>query len=88
MGLWLMTLQSVFRPQGPGHGETHFWFLHILSTGHSALTTHSGLQFGGKPWYSGKQEHVLCPFDIRHWLLGPQGDGWHGFIGMSSTAVN
>lgn len=70
-----MTRQSAFSPHGPGQGDTHFWFLQVLSEGHSVLTTHSGLQFGGDPLYSGKQEHTLCPFDIRHWLLGPHGEG-------------
>lgn len=75
MGLWLITLHSAFGPHGPGQGDTHFWFLHDLSAGHSELTTHSGLQFGGEPWYSGKHEQTLCPLVIRHWLLEPQGDG-------------
>lgn len=31
--------------------------------------------------YEGKQEHTDCSFISRHWLLGPHGDGLHGFIG-------
>jgi hypothetical protein len=30
IGLWLITSQRVFRPHGPGHGSTHFWFWHAL----------------------------------------------------------
>lgn len=58
IGLWLITLQLVFVPHGPGQGLTHFCLIHALSCGHSALPTHSGLQFGGEPTYSGKHEHT------------------------------
>lgn len=77
----------MFWPQGSGHGDTHFLFLHVFSEGHSALTTHSGLQFGGDPLYSGKHEQMLRPFETLHWLFGPQGDGWHGLTGKSSWAA-
>lgn len=51
--------------------------------GHSGLTTHSGLQSGGDPWYPGKQEQVAKPWDdIKQRLYGPQGDGSHGFPGL------
>jgi len=27
LGAWLTTRQSAFRPQVPGHGSLHFWFI-------------------------------------------------------------
>jgi hypothetical protein len=42
------------------------------------LLTHSGLQFGGAPINSGKQEHDGKLFTTRHCALGPQGDGSQG----------
>lgn len=65
----------MFLPQGPGQGEIHFRLTQVFSDEHSELTTHSGLQLGGDPWYSGKHEHTLTPFEIRHWLFGPHGEG-------------
>jgi len=39
---------------------------------------HSGLQFGGEPIKSGKQEHEGdCPL-TWHCELGPHGEGTHG----------
>lgn len=58
IGLWFITLQSVFVPQGPGHGLTHRALRQALSREHSELTTHSGRQFGGEPTYSDKQEQT------------------------------
>lgn len=58
IGLWLITLQLVFVPQGPGQGFVHFCLIQALSCGHSELTTHSGRQLGGAPMYSGKHEHT------------------------------
>lgn len=48
---------------------------------------HSGLQFGGDPMYVGKQEHEGAPPISRHSLLGPHGDGMHGFFIETSTAA-
>lgn len=62
IGLWFITLQFVFLPQGPGQGSTHFCLIQALSCEHSELTMHSGRQFGGAPIYSGKHEHTA-------WLL-------------------
>ena len=53
--------------------------MHASSEGQSAFMTHSGLQLGGEPIISGRQEQ-------RHWppmslgglLFGPQGLGSHG----------
>ena len=64
--------------------------MHALSEGQSELTTHSGLQLGGEPIISGRQEQ-------RHWppislgvlLFGPQGLGTHGSGSMTfGTAEN
>lgn len=66
IGLWLITLQSEFDPQAPGHGSMHFWLTQALSCGHSALTVHSGLQPGGLPTYVGKHEHTACLLTSLH----------------------
>uniref|UniRef100_A0A1A9VW36 Uncharacterized protein n=1 Tax=Glossina austeni TaxID=7395 RepID=A0A1A9VW36_GLOAU len=44
---------------------------------HSELRTHSGLQLGGVPIKSGKQEQAGLPPIIWHFELGPQGEGTH-----------
>jgi hypothetical protein len=49
IGLWLTTWHRALRPHVPGQGSLHFWFIQALSSGHSELTTHSGLQLGGVP---------------------------------------
>uniref|UniRef100_A0A1A9ZCR3 Uncharacterized protein n=1 Tax=Glossina pallidipes TaxID=7398 RepID=A0A1A9ZCR3_GLOPL len=46
--------------------------MHALEEWHSELITHSGLQAGGGPIYSGKQEHIASPLISRHWPFGPQ----------------
>lgn len=53
---------------------------------HSELTVHSGLQPGGLPIYSGRQEQTACPFTCLHWLFGPHGEGLQGFLGISTLA--
>lgn len=65
------------------HGSLHFWAIQALFAGHSALTTHSGRQFGGVPRYSGAQVHTAWSFITLHILLGPQGDGEQGSDGAS-----
>ncbi len=52
---------------------------------HSALTTHSGLQFGGYPTYAGRQEQTAWLLTSLHWLFGPQGEGWQGFVGTGGA---
>jgi len=48
---------------------------------------HSGLQLGGDPMNSGKQEQDgVSPF-TWHCELGPQGDGTHGFSTGSGSAT-
>jgi len=44
------------KPQDPGHGSLHFSLMQAILLGHSAWTTHSGLQFGGLPTYVGEHE--------------------------------
>ena len=53
--------------------------MHALSDEQSELTTHSGLQFGGVPIISGRQEQWhLSPICLGGLLLGPQGLGSQG----------
>ena len=53
--------------------------MHALSDEQSELTTHSGLQFGGVPIISGRQEQWhLSPICLGGLLFGPQGLGWQG----------
>lgn len=61
-------------------GLTHFNEIQALFVGHSALTTHSGLQFGGEPRYSGKHVQTACSFTTLHALLGPHGVGAQGLV--------
>lgn len=52
---------------------------------HSLLLIHSGLQFGGEPINSRRQEQDgEAPFTL-HTALGPQGEGLHGFMGTGGT---
>lgn len=74
-------------PQVPGQGSVHLYLWHARFVGHSAFTTHSGLQFGGDPWYSGRHEHTAFPFLSMHLLFGPQGDGVHGCGVSGGSAV-
>lgn len=66
IGLWLITLQFAFTPQAVRHGLEHFFSTHARFAGHSELTTHSGLQFGGEPIKFGIQEHTACLFISLH----------------------
>ena len=70
-----------FEAQRPGQGSLHFWLMHAKWLEHSLLLIHSGLQFGGEPRKSGKQEHDGLSPDTLHWALGPQGDGIQGLVG-------
>lgn len=80
-----MTWHRAFWPQVPMQGSTHFWFIHALFDGHSALTTHSGRQPGGDPIYCGRHEQMACSLLTLHWLLGPQGLGVHGLTGTGAA---
>jgi hypothetical protein len=44
------------------------------------LLVHSGLQFGGEPKNSGRQEQDGKSSVTRHSEFGPQGDGKQGLI--------
>lgn len=79
MGWWWITSQRALSPQVPGQGSVHLYLWQARFVEHSALTTHSGLQFGGDPWYSGRHEHTAFPFFSMHLLFGPHGDGVHGW---------
>lgn len=87
IGLWLTTWQMAPMPHVPGQGSTHFWLMQAWFRGHSELTTHSGLHVGGLPINPGTHEHTACPFISRHWLLGPQGDGLHGWISTGTKIL-
>lgn len=52
---------------------------------HSLLLTHSGLQLGGVPIKSGKQEHDGDSPETLHCELGPHGEGKQGFVGTGAT---
>ena len=81
---WLIVLHSAFVPHSPGHGSTHFRFLHALLDGHSGLIVHSGLQATyGSPKYSGIQVHAAALFLSEQTAFVPQGLGLQG----STTSV-
>lgn len=64
--------------------------MHAKLLEHSLLLLHSGLQFGGDPMYSGRQEQDGESFMTWQIAPEPHGDGWHGFVvggGGSSTAI-
>jgi hypothetical protein len=46
-------------------------------SGHSGSVTHSGRQFGGAPFISGKHEQLALPLLILHIEFGPHGEGRH-----------
>lgn len=85
IGVWLIVLHSVFLPHDPGQGSWHFWLMQACWTGHSELLTHSGLQFGGIPINSDRQEQEGVLLITWHTAFGPQGDGWQGFTGTFGT---
>lgn len=63
-------------------------FMQDKLIGHSLLLTHSGLQFGGEPINSGRQEHEGDWPWILHCEFGPHGDGIQGFpIGWGISAA-
>lgn len=90
LGVWLITVHSALGAQAPTQGFLHFMFMQYKWVGHSLLLTHSGLQFGGEPIKSGKQEHDGdWPWTL-HCEFGPQGDGTQGFptgCGISAAII-
>lgn len=90
IGKWFSTWQRALVPQDPGQGSRHLLLMHARGLLHSELITHSGLQFGGTPIKSGKQEHEGVSPIIWQTELGPHGDGWQdggfGVEGSTSTA--
>lgn len=88
IGLWLITLHSVFCPQTPSQGFIHFFRIHAWFWLHSELTRHSGLQFGGTPMNSDWQVHTAWSFETLQILFGPQGVGVHGSLGKLGTSEN
>ena len=59
--------------------------MHASCVEHSLLLTHSGLQFGGLPINSGKQEQEYALFTTSHLLLSPHGDGTQGLMGIGDS---
>lgn len=88
MGLWLIVSHLVLVPHNPGQGSLHLFLMHAWLKAHSALTVHSGRQFGGLPRKEGKQVQTLVLSITRHLLLGPQGDGSQGRLMTSSPSKN
>lgn len=88
IAIWLRTRHSAFGPHSPGHGSLHFWLIHAKWLRHSAFETHSGLQLGGAPINSLKQEQDGEAPLGRHSAFGPQGDGWHGLTGSAGFSTN
>ena len=88
-GMWLVTMQSAFRPQIPGlHGLTHFRLMHAWSRPHSELLTHSGRQPRmGSPWYPGRQVQMQLLPTTLWFVFGPQGFGLHGLLGCSGSEI-
>lgn len=80
IGLWFITLHSVFWPHTPSQGFLHFWRIHACCWLHSELTRHSGRQAGGVPRNSDWQVHTAWSLDTLQILFGPHGDGMHGFL--------
>lgn len=54
---------------------------------HSELLMHSGLQAGGEPMKSGRQEQEGESLMTWHWELGPQGEGRHRSIGVGGLSA-
>lgn len=70
-------------PQDPIQGSLHLRPIHAKLLRHSLLLIHSGLQLGGEPIYSGRHAQEGASFITWHTALAPQGDGWHGFSGIT-----
>lgn len=58
--------------------------MQLLEESHSALTVHSGRQFGGEPKKSGIHEQDTSPLLSLHIELLPQGFGTQGFCGVGA----
>lgn len=65
-------------------GSLHFLFIQAKLKEHSLFVIHSGLQLGGVPIKSGKQEQEGESLIILQAEFGPQGDGSHGLTGFIS----
>jgi len=89
MGLWLIVSHLALEPHNVRQGSLHLYEMHARLKAHSALTVHSGRQFGGLAthWKSGKQVQTLVLFTIRHKLLGPHGDGSQGLLMALSPKI-
>lgn len=90
IGLWLIVSHLALEPHNlePRQGSLHLFEMHARLKAHSALTVHSGRQFGGLLKKVGKQVQTLVPPTTRHKLLGPQGDGSQRLLTASSPSKN
>lgn len=79
IGTWFWTEHLAISPQAPIQGFLHLWFIQAAEWKQSELSTHSGLQFGGRPIKFNRQEHAGWEPITLHWELDPQGLGEHGF---------
>lgn len=86
IGVWLTTLQSALTPHESMQGSWHFWLIQANRLGHSLLAIHWGLQFGGLPMNSFKQEQDGVLLITWHCEFGPQGLGWQGFTGTGVSS--
>lgn len=90
MGLWLIVWHLALEPHNVRQGSPHLYEMHARLKAHSALTVHSGRQFGGPAthWKSGKQVQTLVPSTTRHKLFGPHGEGSQGLLMALSPSKN
>lgn len=87
IGVWLTTRHSVLEPHEPGQGFLHFLLMQANCVSHSLLLTHSGLQFGGDPVKSARQEHEGKLFIASHRAFGPHGELSQGLMGVTGLAA-
>lgn len=85
--MWLITEHWALRPQEPGHGSMQRLLTQARLLAHSEFVVHSGRQLGGAPKKFGRQEHDAWPLVLRHWALGPQGEGRQGSRIFSGTTI-
>lgn len=88
IGLWRITLHWELRPHVPGHGSMHLFLIHARFESHSEFITHSGLQFGGVPINSDKQEQTAWSLMFWHLLFGPQTGVLQGSCSLSVAKNN
>ena len=82
VGMWLMTLHWVLRPQVPGQGSTHLLSAQLSPRPQSEFSTHSGRQASaGLPNSPGGQEQEQPAAPGLATAPGPHGLGRQGSVG-------